>query len=278
MTERRLQITIRTLLLALLTLVFIFPILWVISIGFKPNTAIFATPPDWIFRPITSHYRAAFGGNSAVGGIVADLGNSTLIATVSTALIILIGTPAAYALSRLRVRRRDDIMLFILATRMAPPVALLVPYFILYKDLGLLDTHTGLIIAYLTFNLSFYVWLLAIFFKELPVDLESAAMLDGHSPFRVFLKTILPLMKSSIIATSVLVFIFAWNEFAFALLIGGRNTETLPVAISRFITPRGVLWGELAAVGTVALLPVSVIVFLLHKHIVRGLSLGAVKG
>lgn len=275
MRERRLHLVPRTLLLIGLTFLFLFPVLWTLSISIKPNTSIFTLPPDWIFRPIAGHFESAFAGQ---GAVLRDLGNSALIASSSTLLVIAIGTPAAYALSRLSIRRRDDFMLFILASRMAPPVALLIPYFLIYNELGLLETHFGLIIAYLTFNLSFYVWLLSIFFKEIPPDLESAGQLDGQGPFYTFVRIILPLMKSSIIATSVLVFIFAWNEFAFAFLIGGRGAETLPVGISRFITPRGVQFGELAAVGAVALVPVAVLVFLLHKHIIRGLSLGAVKG
>lgn len=275
MREHRRRLLGRSLLLTALTFVFLFPVLWTLSISIKPNPSIFSLPPDWIFRPIADHFESAFSGG---GDVLRNLRNSALIATSSTLLVIAVGTPAAYALSRLSIRRRDDVMLFILASRMAPPVALLVPYFLIYNELGLLETHLGLIVAYLTFNLSFYVWLLSIFFKEIPSDLEAAGHLDGHGPFYTFVRIVLPLMKSSIIATSLLVFIFAWNEFAFAFLIGGRGAETLPVAISRFITPRGVQFGELAAVGAVALVPVAVMVFLLHKHIIRGLSLGAVKG
>jgi multiple sugar transport system permease protein len=168
--------------------------------------------------------------------------------------------------------------MFVLASRMAPPIALVIPFFLLYRTLGLLDSHLGLIIAYLTFNLSFYVWLLSVLCKEIPADLESAALADGYGPTYAFFRVILPLMRPSIIASAVLVFIFAWNEFVFALILGGRAGETLPVAISRFITPSGVQFGPLAALGTVAVLPVAIIVLVLHKHIVRGLSLGAVRG
>ena len=207
-----------------------------------------------------------------------DILNSGIIAVGSTVLVVLIGTPAAYSLSRLRPRGREDIMLFVLASRMAPPVVLLVPYFIIYRNLGLLNTHLGLIIAYLTFNLSFYVWLLSVLTKDIPEDLEAAAASDVYTPLYAFLRVVLPLMRPSIIATSVLVFIFAWNEFAFAVQLGGRSAETLPVAISRLVTPRGVLFGELAAIGMIALVPVTILVFFLHKQIVRGLSMGAVRG
>jgi multiple sugar transport system permease protein len=169
-------------------------------------------------------------------------------------------------------------MLFVLGTRMAPPVALIIPFFLVYKELDLLETRVGLIIAYLTFNLSFYVWVLSIFIREIPADLENGGHADGYGRWHVFTRVILPLMRPSIIATGILVFIFAWNEFAYALILGGRGAETLPVVISRYITPSGVEFGELAAIGTIALAPILVIVFVLHKHIIRGLSMGAVKG
>ncbi|KWX65846.1 carbohydrate ABC transporter permease [Mycobacterium sp. NAZ190054] len=264
----------RTVVLAAITLLFIFPVLWTLSIGLRTNESTFAQPPEFLFAPVWDHYAKVL----ADGAIINALVNSIIISGTSTLLIILIGTPAAYALARLELKGRDDIMMFVLAGRMAPPAALIIPFFLIYKDFGLLETHTGLVIAYLTFNLSFYVWVLTIFVREIPRDLESAGYADGYGPLRVFFAVILPLMRPSIIATSILVFIFAWNEFAFALILGGRNAETLPVVISRAITPAGVQFGELAAMGTIALAPICILVFLLYKYIVRGLAMGAVKG
>jgi multiple sugar transport system permease protein len=265
---------IRTLILAALTLVFVFPVLWTLSISIRPRESLFARPPDFIFTPITDSFSAAFANGDLVHGLV----NSLIVAGISTLLVVLIGTPAAYALARLKVRGRDDVMMFVLASRMAPPVAVIIPFFLIYKELNLLETQVGLIIAYMTFNLSFYVWVLSIFIREIPRDLEAAGYADGYGPWQVFRKVILPLMRPSMIATAILVFIFAWNEFAFALILGGRESETLPVVISRAITPSGVKFGELAAMGVVGLAPILIIVFVLHKHIIRGLSMGAVKG
>lgn len=264
----------RTMFLLFVTGLFVFPIFWTLSLSVKPNAIMFSLPPKWLFTPIWDHYKTVF----IEGDFLRNLVNSLIVAISSTVMTVLIGTPAAYSLARLRPRGRDDMMMFVLASRMAPPVALLIPFFLIFKSLGLLETHLGLVIAYLTFNLSFYVWLLSVFAKEIPQDLEGAALADGYGPMYAFFRVILPLMRPSIIASGVLVFIFAWNEFAFAFILGGRSAETLPVAISRFITPSGVQFGPLAALGTVAVIPVAVIVFVLHKHIVRGLSLGAVKG
>jgi multiple sugar transport system permease protein len=153
-----------------------------------------------------------------------------------------------------------------------------IPFYLIYAQIGLLDTHIGLVIAYLTFNLSFYVWVLSSFCRDLPVEIEEAAMVDGYPHWQVMMKISLPLLRPGIVATAVLCFIFAWNEFLFAFMLGGRTVTTLPVSIPTLISTTGVRWGEMAIIGFVALLPVLVAVFLLQRHIVRGLTLGAVKG
>jgi multiple sugar transport system permease protein len=264
----------RTLLLLAITAVFVFPVYWTLSLSVKPKTLMFNLPPRWAFTPTWANFAEVLTDHDFIRNIL----NSLILSVTSTLLVVIIGTPAAYSLARLRPRGRDDLMLFVLGSRMAPPIALVIPFFLIYRTLGLLETHLGLIIAYMTFNLSFYVWLLAVFSRDLPADLEGAGFADGYGPTYVFFRVMLPLMRPIIIASAVLVFIFAWNEFLFALILGGQSAETLPVAISRFITPSGVQFGPLAALGTVAVLPVAIVVFVLHKHIVRGLSMGAVKG
>jgi multiple sugar transport system permease protein len=273
--ERTLPKALRTVLLAVLTFIFIFPVLWTLASSVKPQDILFAQPPKFFFSPIGDNFSEVL---SSTGGAVHGLVNSVIIAGFSTLLVVVIGTPAAYALARLRVGRRDDILLFVLASRMAPPVALIIPFFLIYKQFGLLETHIGLIIAYLTFNLSFYVWVLSIFIRDIPAEPESGAEVAGDGPWRAFPRLVLPNMRVSLVATSLLVLIFAWNEFAYALLLGGPATDTLPVVISRYITPSGIDFGGLTAVGTIALAPICVVVFLLHKQIIRGLSMGAVKG
>jgi multiple sugar transport system permease protein len=265
---------LRTILLVLVTLAFVFPVYWTLSLSVKPRELMFVVPPKWVFAPTWEHFATIFGDSDYLRNIM----NSVILATSSTLLVVLIGTPAAYSLARLHPRRKDDQMMFVLGSRMAPPIALAIPFFLIYQKLGLLETHLGLIIIYMFFNLSFYVWLLAVFCRDIPADLEGAGFADGYGPTYVFFRVMVPLMLPSIIATAVLVFIFAWNEFLFALILGGSTAETLPVAISRFITPSGVQFGPLAALALIAVLPVAILVFALHKYIVRGLSMGAVKG
>ncbi|UUX96464.1 carbohydrate ABC transporter permease [Aquabacterium sp. J223] len=262
-----------TLLTALLAALLLFPVAWLAAMAFKPDELMFARPTVWRFEPTLKHF-----------AYVIDLGFlryllwSIALAGASTLLVVLVGTPAAYAFARFELRARDDLFLFILATRMAPPICLVIPFYLIFSQLELLDTFVGLTVAYLTFNLSFYIWVLRSFCRDLPVELEEAAMVEGHTRFAVFLRVVLPLLKSGIVSTAMLCFIFAWNEFLFAFMLGGQEVKTLPVAIPLLITAQGVRWGEMAVVGMAALVPVLLAVFLLQKQIVRGLTMGAVKG
>jgi multiple sugar transport system permease protein len=262
-----------TLLVILIAALLLAPVAWLASMAFKPDEAMFARPTQWLFSPTLSHFSYVLEL-----GFLQYLGNSVLLALMSTALVVLIGTPAAYAFARFELRGRDDLFLFILGTRMAPPICLVIPFYLIFTRLDLLDSFLGLSLAYLTFNLSFYIWVLRSFCRDLPVQLEEAAMVEGYSRFQVFLRVVLPLLRSGMVSTGMLCFIFAWNEFLFAFMLGGNNVKTLPVAIPLLITAQGVRWGEMAVVGMIALLPVLLAVFFLQKQIVRGLTMGAVKG
>ena len=262
-----------TLLVLVYAALVLFPVFWMVTIIFKPEIVMFERPTAWLFSPTLDHFDYVIAA-----GFVKNLVTSIVVSTGSTVLVVLLGTPAAYAFARFEMWRRDDLFLFILATRMAPPVCLVIPFYLIFAKVGLVDTYVGLIIAYLTFNLSFYVWVLRSFCRDLPVELEESAMVEGYSRLQVLVRITLPLLRPGIVATAVLCFIFAWNEFLFAFMLGGSTVKTLPVAIPTLITAQGVKWGEMAIVGIVALLPVIVAVFALQKHIVRGLTMGAVKG
>jgi multiple sugar transport system permease protein len=262
-----------TLLLIVIACIVLFPVLWVGSFMFRPDAAMFARPTEWLFEPTMVHFQYVIEN-----GFIGYLGTSFALASISTLLVVLLGTPAAYAFARFNLRFRDDLFLFVLATRMAPPICMVIPFYMIFSKIGLIDTYVGLTLAYLTFNLSFYIWVMSSFCKDLPLALEEVAILEGHNRFAVFLRVVLPLLRSSIVATGMLCFIFAWNEFMFAFMLGGQEVKTLPVAVPELITTQGVRWGPLAIVGTLSLVPVMLAVFLLQKHIVRGLTMGAVKG
>jgi multiple sugar transport system permease protein len=254
-------------------IIVLFPIFWMAAMMVKPNEAMFARPTVWLFTPTLEHFEYVIAQ-----GFHWSLLTSFVLCLMSTALVVIIGTPAAYAFARFEMKMKDDLFLFILATRMAPPVCLVIPFYFIFAKLNLLDTFLGLTLAYMTFNLSFYVWVLRSFCRDLPVELEEAAALEGWSRPQIFRRVVFPLLRNGIVATAVLCFIFAWNEFLFAFMLGGKTVQTLPVSIPKLITSQGVRWGEMAVVGMTALLPVLAVVFVLQRHIVRGLTLGAVKG
>lgn len=251
----------------------LFPVFYMVTMMFKPIDVMFARPTEWLFLPTLEHFSYVIEQN-----FHHYLLTSFLLGLISTVLVVIIGTPAAYAFARFEMKGRDDLFLFVLASRMAPPVCLVIPYYLIFARINLLDTFIGLTLAYMTFNLSFYIWVLRSFCRDLPVELEEAARLEGWSRFQVFRRVVLPLLRNGIVATGVLCFIFAWNEFLFAFMLGGKSVKTLPVAIPTLITTQGVRWGEMAVVGMVALTPVLIAVFFLQRHIVRGLTMGAVKG
>ncbi|THU00239.1 carbohydrate ABC transporter permease [Lampropedia puyangensis] len=262
-----------TLVVVLITLVILFPVLWFASMMFRPETAMFARPTEWVFTPTLEHFRYVLDS-----GFLGYMLNSFVLATVSTVLVVLIGTPAAYAFARFDLKFRDDMFLFVLGTRMAPPICLVIPFYLVFAKVELLDSFLGLTLAYMTFNLSFYIWVVRSFCRDLPVELEEVAMVEGYSRPAIFIRVVLPLLRSGMVSTGVLCFIFAWNEFLFAFMLGGESTRTLPVAMPLLITTQGVRWGAMAIVGVMSMVPVLLAVFLLQKHIVRGLTMGAVKG
>jgi ABC-type glycerol-3-phosphate transport system permease component len=205
--------------------------------------------------------------------------NSIIIGGGSTILAVGLGTLAAYAFSRFDIAGKDDLLFFILSTRMLPPVVVVIPIYLMYSALGLRDTHFGLILLYTTFNVSFAVWLMKGFIDEIPKEYEDAALVDGYSRFQTFMKVILPQSVTGIAATAVFCLITAWNEFAFALVlteVGGRAV-TAPPSITSATGSSGMDWGKIAAGTFVFLLPVAVFTFLMRNHLLRGVTFGAVK-
>ena len=205
--------------------------------------------------------------------------NSIIIGGGSTILAVGLGTLAAYAFSRFEVAGKDDLLFFILSTRMLPPVVVVIPIYLMYRELGLRDTHLGMILLYTTFNVSFAVWLMKGFIDEIPKEYEDAALVDGYSRFQTFVKVILPQSVTGIAATAVFCLITAWNEFAFALLLTevSGKAVTAPPSIISGTGSAGMEWGKIAAATFVFLLPVAVFTFLMRGHLLRGVTFGAVK-
>src|SRR5256714_1950794 len=259
-------------------LVTLAPVYWLITISFKHEMDQFAVPPKWFsFSPTLEHYVDAFVARS----FAQYLFNSLLVAVASTACALVIGTLAAYSLARFRLPRNLDrkLALWILSTRMFPAIVTAVPLFLIMRDLRLVNTRLSLIIVYTSFNLPFVVWMMRGFFAEVPRDLEEAAMVDGDSRMGALRRVILPLVAPGLAATAVFCLIVSWNEFLFALVLTQTNEAmTLPVGIAGRVTQYGIKWGAMRAAAVVAMVPILAFALSVQKYLVRGLSLGAVKG
>jgi multiple sugar transport system permease protein len=245
--------------------------LWMVLTALKSQVDNTAIPPVWIFRPTLANFEAVFASRSFGRFML----NSLVIGLGSTALGLLLGLPAAYSIAR---HRQRGLALAILFARMAPFMSYLVPWFIMFRYLQLVDTYLGLTASHLVISLPLAVWLMIGFFEDVPRELEEAAEIDGCSRLEAFLYVALPISRNGIVATAVLSFIFSWNNFLFALILAGPRTRTVPVAVFSFLSYEQVDWGGLAAAATIITLPVLVFIFAIHKQIVRGLTFGAVKG
>ena len=255
------------------TLASFIPFLWLILTSFKFRTDILSPVLKLFFTPTLSNYTKAF----VEGEFSTYFLNSITIATGNVILCLFIGLPAAYAFSRFKVFGEKHIFFYVLSTRMAPAIALVLPLYMFFKQIGILGTSAAVIIAHATFNLALVIYLMKNFFNDIPKEIDEAALVDGASEFDIFLKIILPNAKSGVIVVAIITFLFSWNEFLFTLLIGGSNTMTLTAAFPGLVTPLGTYWGQLAAVSVVVSLPVIISVWYLQKHLVRGLTFGAVK-
>jgi multiple sugar transport system permease protein len=250
------------------------PWLWILLASFKGRLEILSPVPVWWFTPTLENYPAVFLDKQ----YLPLLWNSVVIATVTTALSLLIGAPAAYIFARSEFPGKEDLFFFFLTTRMAPPISIAVPLFLLFTAIGITDTWLAVILAHSTFNLSLVVWMMRGFFAEIPAELDEAAQLDGLSRLGVFLRVIVPLAAPGLAATAVLCFILSWNEFLYAFILVAFESRPLTVGIPGLVTPHGTLWGQVAAVAIVATLPIIVFTALVQRHLVRGLTFGAVKG
>ena len=257
----------------LLILVLLFPFLWLLQMSFKPEKEILAFPPRLLFRPTLEHYLAIWSGQ-----FHRSFANSTIVSLISTILSLALGVPAAYSLSRARLGAESQIALWVLATRMAPPIAFTIPFFLAYRHLEWLDTLHGLILIYLTFNLSLVIWMMRTFFDSIPRALDEAALVDGAGVWGTFFRVILPLSAPGFAATAIFCFLLSWNDFFFALILTRTQAMTAPVAVVNFMNYEGWQWGKIAAGGTMVMLPVVVFSILVRNYMVRGLTAGAVKG
>ena len=275
MPGARLRALVLWLVAGLLLAIWAFPVLWGLLTSFKTERDVLAYPPTVVFEPTLDNYREViFGGSS----ILPNLWSSFVVSTAATLLTMLFAVPAAYALARLRYPARRASGFYILATQMLPPVGLIIPYYLVLQGIGWLDTYSGLTAIYLTFSLPFAIWLMVSYFEDIPLEMEEAALLDRAGRLRTLWYVILPQVRGGIAVTTIFVFLNAWNEFLFAVVLGGNNVRPVTVAMFNFISVEQTQWARLAAGAMLAMAPVILIGLAAQRHIVKGLTVGAVKG
>jgi len=272
--RRRVPLVLNGLVVLALLAWTLVPLVWMLSASFKTDLMLYVRPPRWFVPPVLDSYRKVLF-NLPFG---ADFANSLIIASGTMAGGMVLGCLAAYGFSRFSFRGASVVQFLILVTRMVPRIALVVPYFLMMLHLGLLDTRVGLIFAYVSFALPFTIWLMIGFFDEVPRDVEEAAFVDGCSRARAFREVILPLAAPGLVVTGIFAFLLSWNEFLFALILSGVHSKTLPVVIAGFNTDVGPLYNEMSAAAVLVMLPTVALTLVLQRHVVRGLTLGAVKG
>jgi len=260
---------------SVLLLLWVFPLIWAVLVSLKSESEVLAYPPNFIFDPISQNYKDALFGDIS---IVPSLITSAIVSTSTTVLTIVLAVPAAYAFARLRLPGKKTLGFYTLATQMVPPVGLVIPYFLILNRVGWLDTYQGMIIVYLTFSLPFAIWLLVSYMEDIPLEMEEAAFLDKASRLKTLWYIIIPQVLGGIAVTIIFVFLNAWNEFLFAVQLGGNTVRPVTVAMYNFVSVEQTLWAKLAAAALIAMLPVVVIGITAQKQIVKGLTVGAVKG
>jgi multiple sugar transport system permease protein len=274
-TRRRARVAAAAQLLALLLLIgfLLFPVYWMVSTSLKTTNQTFAIPPVFLYQPTLQHYREIFGD----GAVPRSLVNSLIVATSATLVAVALGAPAAYALARFNFRGKADLWFWFISNRFLSPIVVAIPFFLLARDFDLLDTHLALVLVYLTFNVPLVVWLCTDQFRLIPKDVDEAALVDGATQWQTFLRINLPLAAPGIAVSAILCFLFSWNEFLFAFVLTRSGARTAPVEANNFVTDFGIRWGPMMATGTLIVLPVIVFAAIASRHLVRGLTMGAVK-
>ena len=271
--RRRRTLAFRYLGAVALTILFMFPVYWLFIISFKTPDEIYHVPPVWFPAQFQfSNYLVLFKD-----GDVSAIWNSLVTAGVSSALAVILGTLCAYSLARFRTGG-DNLAMWILSQRMIPPIAVVFPIFLIYVKFGLVDRYAGLILLYTAFNLPYVIWMMRGYISDVPIELEESALVDGCTRFEVIWKVVFPMVRSGLMATSVFTFVFAWNDFIFALVLTRTEVITFPVQLTHFFGGQSNFWAKIAAMSVLGTLPIFVAVTVMQRYLVRGISLGAVKG
>lgn len=266
--------TIIYILMAIFLFIYVVPLWYIISTSFKLDVDAYQIPPKFFFTPTFKNYIDAF----TMRGIMDNFRNSVTIALVSSVIAIILGVPAAYALSRFKFKGKSGIYGWILSTRMAPAVAAAIPFFTVSRSMGIYDTIPLMVTIHVLINLAWVIWMMSSNFNDIPKSLDEAAMVDGCTRPGAFWHVIIPISRAGLVATLVFTLIMSWNEYFFALVLTSTNAKTLPAAITSFQSVQGLLLGQMCAVGTVVMLPILIFSMSMQRQLIHGMTMGAVKG
>ena len=267
------SIWLQVAVLVAILLLCVFPFYWMVTTSLKTHIVALEAPPVWIFQPTLENYREALFED----GVLLTLMNSLIIALLTTALALVLGVPAAFALARFEFRGKRDLWFWFITNRMVSPIVLALPVFLIARNLGLLDKHLTLILIYLTFNLPIVIWIVTDQFRGVPYDLDEAARLEGASQFRIMRSICLPLAMPGVAVSAIFSFIFSWNELMFGLVLTRNDAKTAPAMAVSFMEGYNLPYGKIMATSTLIVIPVLIFALLASKQLVRGLTMGAVK-
>ena len=274
MPSKRLSKSLTTIVAAVICIVYLLPMVWLILTSLKVNVDVLTWPPKWIFQPTFQNYSDIF----TVYDFGSSLINSIVLAFSGSLAGIVLGGMAAYGLTRYHFPFKSSISKSYLILRMLPAIALAVPIYLLVAEIRMLDTYASLIPIYIGVALPFSVWMLQGFFADVPKEIEEAAMIDGCGRMRTFVTIVVPLCAPGIAATAIFTTILIWNEFLFALVLTSNETRTLPIGVASFITDKGIMWNQLSAASVIIFTPILILTLALQKYLIRGMTMGAVKG
>jgi len=256
-----------------LTILFLFPVYWLFMISFKTPDEIYAYPPVWWPESMQfDNYLVLFKDGDA-----STVGNSLIVASISTVCAMVLGTICAYSLARFKTGG-DHLANWIISQRMIPPIAIVFPVFLLYVWFGWVDTYFGLILLYTAFNLPYVIWMMRGYILDIPISLEQAALVDGYTRWQVLWKVVFPMCRAGLFATAIFTFVFAWNDFIFALVLTRTDVATYTVQVTHYFGGQSNFWGKISAMSVLGTLPIFIVVGFMQKYLVRGISLGAIKG
>jgi multiple sugar transport system permease protein len=260
------------ILTASICISFFFPVFWMVSASFKKGAVAWSIPPVWPFPTLDNYRYVLFETN-----FFTWFTNSMIVCTMTTIVTLLLGVPAAYSLSRFRIKGSENMLFFVLSTRMGPPIAFAIPFYIIFLNANLIDNLVSLIILYTIMNISLVVWITKGFFDGIPKQIEQSAMLDGLTRFEAFRTFALPLAAEGIFTAAIFTFIFSWNEFFYANIFTSTHARTLPPYMLSFIKVKTFLWGEMCAAATLITIPVIILIVIVHRYLVRGLTMGMIE-